>query len=289
MKDTPQIPVIDLAECMPGSDFIIKTTECADVPDRVRKPHRNSGYKIGLLLEGEISTYTDFVGYTASAPALMFLSPDQVHQHVSYKYHKMVHISFHPDFLLNETEAILSSWECMFSQVIVPVMDENDLLELLTYTRLMQMEFVGMRPQRNLILKNLLNAFIVSAARLTSCACDVVRMDNSQNNIVRQFKTLTDEHYLTTTHVSEYADMLYITPGYLNEIIKSATGRTPKQIIDERRVVEAKRMLFWGEFSVKEIASRLNFEDDSYFNRFFKKHTGQTPAFFQKNTREKYN
>ena len=82
---------------------------------------------------------------------------------------------------------------------------------------------------------------------------------------------------------------LYITPGYLNDTIKAATGKTAKQIIDEKRIVEAKRLLFWGEQSAKEISNQLNFEDDAYFNRFFKKHTGQTPAQFQKNTREKYN
>ncbi len=83
--------------------------------------------------------------------------------------------------------------------------------------------------------------------------------------------------------------MLYVTPGHLNDLIKSVTGKTAKQIIDEKRVVEAKRLLFWGKHSVKEIAGHLNFEDDAYFNRFFKKHTGQTPALFQKNNLEKYN
>jgi AraC family transcriptional activator of pobA len=47
--------------------------------------------------------------------------------------------------------------------------------------------------------------------------------------------------------------------------------------------------LFWGELSVKEIAWQLHFEDDAYFNRFFKKHTGQTPVMFQRSIREKYN
>jgi AraC-like DNA-binding protein len=83
--------------------------------------------------------------------------------------------------------------------------------------------------------------------------------------------------------------MLYVTPGHLNDLIKTVTGKTAKQIIDERRIMEAKRLPFWGEHSVKEIAARLNFEDDAYFNRFFKKHTTNTPAQFQRQIREKYN
>jgi AraC-like DNA-binding protein len=177
----------------------------------------------------------------------------------------------------------------MFSQEVIPVKDEATLEELQTYVGLMQEEFNNSKPQKNLVLRNLLNAFIICAARLMNCKTKIVQMDSSQNKIVRQFKTLTDENYLYRTQVAQYADMLYVTPGHLNDLIKSVTGKTAKQIIDEKRIIEAKRLLFWGEHSVKEIAGHLNFEDDGYFNRFFKKRTGQTPALFQKNNREKYN
>ena len=168
----------------------------------------------------------------------------------------------------------------------------------------MYQEFRDNKPQKGLILKNLLNAFIICAGRLVNCKNEtaavttttapapvptVVNMDYSQNRIVRQFKSLIDENFVNSTQVTQYADMLYVTPGHLNDLIKTVTGKTAKQIIDERRILEAKRLLFWGEHSVKEIAGRLNFEDDAYFNRFFKKHTGNTPALFQKTIREKYN
>jgi AraC-like DNA-binding protein len=158
----------------------------------------------------------------------------------------------------------------------------------------MYQEFKDNKPQKGLILKNLLNAFIICAGRLVNCKNEtvvhnVVNMDYSQNRIVRQFKSLIDENFVNSTQVTQYADMLYVTPGHLNDLIKTVTGKTAKQIIDERRILEAKRLLFWGEHSVKEIAGRLNFEDDAYFNRFFKKHTGNTPALFQRQIREKYN
>jgi AraC-like DNA-binding protein len=288
MKNRTDIPILDMAECIPGADFIIKTAVSTDMPPRLRKPHRNSGYKIGLLLEGEMSSYTDFKKFQIKAPALFFLSPDQVHQHTGNAHHKMIHIAFSKDFLLTETLGILSCWECMFHKVFVLV-KQDELQELTTYTTLMQQEFAALRPQKDFVIRNLLNAFIIAVARLSTCESKIVTLDNAQNKIVRQFKALTDEHFVNRTQVAEYADMLYITPGYLNDTIKAATGRTAKQIIDEKRVLEAKRLLFWGERSVKEIAGVLNFEDDGYFNRFFKKHVGQPPALFQKISREKYN
>jgi len=291
MKNGSMIPVFDLLSYKPGADFIIKTVECVQMPAYMLMPHRHSGYAINLLLEGEIEYFADFKIYTVTAPALMFLSPDQVYQNVRGAMYKKVHISFNKDFLVNEVQGVISCWEYMFSREMIPLKDKVILEELLTYIKLMEQEYSNNRPQKNLVLRNLLNAFIICAVRLISCKCktNIAQMDSSQNKIVRQFKSLTDEHYHQRTRVAEYADMLYVTPGHLNDLIKSVTGKTAKQIIDEKRVVEAKRLLFWGQHSVKQIAGHLNFEDDSYFNRFFKKHTGETPALFQKNIREKYN
>ena len=285
------IPVYDMAACIPGTNFTIKKTEGNSVPSYMAIPHRHTGYKISFLQEGEVTHYTDFEKYTIKAPALLMLAPDQVHQHTGSSYYKMVHISFNKEFLLTETQGVLACWECMFQQVVLNVRDTAQVRELMVYTELMQQEFSDNRHQKDLILKNLLNAFIICAGRLVECKSQKapVQMDYSQNRIVRQFKYLIDENFVSTTQVAQYADMLYVTPGHLNDLIKNVTGKTAKQIIDERRIMEAKRLLFWGEHSVKEIAARLNFEDDAYFNRFFKKHTGNTPALFQRQIREKYN
>jgi AraC-like DNA-binding protein len=293
------IPVYDMAACIPGTNFIIKKTEGNSVPSYMAIPHRHTDYKISFLQEGEVTHYTDFEKYTIKAPALLMLAPDQVHQQTGNSYYKMMHISFNKEFLLTETQGVLACWECMFSQVVLPVLNTEQMQEISVYLELMYQEFKDNKPQKGLILKNLLNAFIICAGRLVNCKNEigknenavppVVNMDYSQNRIVRQFKSLIDENFVNSTQVTQYADMLYVTPGHLNDLIKTVTGKTAKQIIDERRILEAKRLLFWGEHSVKEIAGRLNFEDDAYFNRFFKKHTGNTPALFQRQIREKYN
>jgi len=288
MKNNTLIPVYDLAACIPGTNFIMKKTEGCDLPSLLAVPHRIKDYKISFLEEGEVTHYTDFEKHVIKAPALILLSPDQVHQRTGNTYNKMTHISFSKEWLVTETQGLVACWEYMFGQVVIPVPDEDFRRELLAYLDIMYAEFTNNKPQKQTVLKNLLNIFITCAARMASCKSKA-HMDSTQNKIVRQFKMLTDQHFLSTTQVAKYADMLYVTPGHLNDLIKGITGKTAKQIIDEKRVMEAKRLLFWGEHSVKEIARHLNFDDDAYFNRFFKKHTGLTPALFQRNTREKYN
>lgn len=284
MISTATIPVIDWREYMPDADFIATTIDDENMPLRAKTTHRNNGYKVALLLEGTVSGRADFKDYTVTAPAVLFASPAQVNQCLDYENIKLIVFAFSKDYMQFDVRSTLSCWECLFTQTIIPVPTQKDLDELSMYANLIQQEFSELRHQKDLVIRNLMNAFLITAARLGTCETKLTVMNATQNKILQQFKVLVDDHYLDKTHVAEYADMIYITPGHLNDTIKTITGRTAKQVIDEKRVTEAKRLLFWNELSVKQIASHLNFEDDAYFNRFFKKHTGQTPAYFQRNS-----
>src|SRR5690348_10876574 len=104
MKNDSMIPVFDLLSYKPGADFIIKTVECVQMVPHMQIPHRHSGYAINLLLEGDIEYFADFKTYVVTAPALMFLSPEQVYRDVRGAMYKKVHISFNKDFLINEVQ-----------------------------------------------------------------------------------------------------------------------------------------------------------------------------------------
>ena len=80
----------------------------------------------------------------------------------------------------------------------------------------------------------------------------------------------------------EYARLLYITPNHLNAVTQDVLGVTAGDIIRERIVLEAKRLLTNADMDVNQIADDLNFQDNSYFTRFFKKYVGVTPEQFRK-------
>ncbi|MCY1560698.1 Arabinose operon regulatory protein [compost metagenome] len=84
-----------------------------------------------------------------------------------------------------------------------------------------------------------------------------------------------------------YADKLNITPKRLNQILKQKTGKTITQLLQERLVVEARQQLIVSAKTIQEVGYSLGFEDRSYFSRFFKKMTGQTPEQFQKQAKER--
>ncbi len=99
--------------------------------------------------------------------------------------------------------------------------------------------------------------------------------------LTRQFMRLVEQHYLDTTSVADYAAMLHVTTNHLIKTVRVCLGQPAGQIIRERLLVEAKRLLRYSDLPVAEIAARLNFEDPSYFSRYFKEKTGSTPSEFR--------
>ena len=99
--------------------------------------------------------------------------------------------------------------------------------------------------------------------------------------VVKKFFQLIEENYHKNLTVTEYADKLTITPNHLTQTVNNLTGKTSSQIIKAKQVLEIKRLLVHTNLSVTEIATRLNFPDQSYFAKFFKRETGMSPLQYR--------
>jgi AraC-like DNA-binding protein len=96
------------------------------------------------------------------------------------------------------------------------------------------------------------------------------------------FLSLLDKHIKEERGVTFYAEKLCITPRHLRKIIgRVATGKSPKELIDKRLVLEIKVMLQNLDTSIQKIADSLNFPDQSYLCRYFKLHTGLSPSMYR--------
>jgi len=105
-------------------------------------------------------------------------------------------------------------------------------------------------------------------------------------SITKLFKSLLLQSYRIMKTPASYAGVLNITPSYLNEAVKKTTGFPASYWINQEIVLEAKRILFHTDSSVKEIAIQLGYEDYSYFTRVFTKIAGVSPVVFRQNSRE---
>lgn len=131
-----------------------------------------------------------------------------------------------------------------------------------------------------LLLRTYLKAFLL---KLISQKNMEFTVPDLQEKRVYQFFLLLENHFKEEKQVGFYAEKLNLTSKRLNQILKEKTGKSISALLHERTIMEAKHELFVSELSIKEIALELGFEDQSYFTRFFKRMTGQTPeAFHQK-------
>ena len=104
---------------------------------------------------------------------------------------------------------------------------------------------------------------------------------NQQNPLIRNFQRLIEKNFVNIKQPGAYAELLHVTPNHLNALCKEHLSLQAGAVIRNRIVLEAKRLLINLDFTVSEIAYKLNFSDNSYFTRFFKKETGVTPEVFR--------
>jgi AraC-like DNA-binding protein len=100
-------------------------------------------------------------------------------------------------------------------------------------------------------------------------------------SLVKTFKEMVEQHYTQWHQVKDYAEGLFVSPNYLNEVIKSSLNISAKEYIQNRLILEAKRMVIFTGKSSKEIGYDLGFDDPSHFSKFFKNNARQSLMDFK--------
>lgn len=104
---------------------------------------------------------------------------------------------------------------------------------------------------------------------------------NKKQTLVFKFKNLVNNLFITCKQVGDYAEKLFVSANTLNAIVKDLTGKTAKEIINEKVILESKRMLLYTSNDISEIAFSIGFDEPTHFIRFFKTHTLQTPKEYR--------
>jgi AraC family transcriptional regulator, transcriptional activator of pobA len=112
------------------------------------------------------------------------------------------------------------------------------------------------------------------------------KLSDDRFNVIRKFNLLVEANFRSHHSVTHYAQLLNKSPKTLSNLFALYNEKTPLQIIQERILIEAKRLLYYTDKSAKQITYELGFEDSAYFSAFFKRHTAQSPSDFR-NPRDK--
>ncbi|MGN0309666.1 MAG: helix-turn-helix domain-containing protein [Bacteroides sp.] len=102
-----------------------------------------------------------------------------------------------------------------------------------------------------------------------------------KEELFKQFIHLVHQYCATEREVSFYAQQLHITPRYLSTVVLTVSGETTKDIIDRHTITEIKMRLKNTQYNIQEISNSMKFADQSFFGRYFKKHTGMSPLKYR--------
>lgn len=144
-------------------------------------------------------------------------------------------------------------------------------------------ELAWSAPGHRVAVEALLLSILVEVLRLSQYATDAERRRTGpQAALVASFRALVEARYRTETPVEVYAAELNAHPKRLRAACLGVAGATPLRIIQERRLLEAKRLLLYSNMTVAETAFYLGFQDPAYFTRFFTKSCDLSPNRFRK-------
>lgn len=250
---------------------------------RVHQQHGHSFYHMVFFTKGSGSQTIDFTRFPVLPNQLYFMVPGQVH---SWHFNPdvdgyVIHFSeaFFRTFLLDHDyldHFAFFSGNCADQVLTVPAAARLEVKTL--FDKILEQTAL---QQTDMVRVLLLQLFLTIEK---CCGKDGSKIIPQQKQLVlRNFQQLINKHYRSIKLPKEYAELLYITPNHLNALCQDLLGKTAGELIRERVLLEAKRMLTNAGMTVTQIAHELNFEDNSYFSRFFKKYEGATPEEFRKN------
>lgn len=156
-----------------------------------------------------------------------------------------------------------------------------DMLTLLQHT--FEEEFISDEEIKSEMLRMLLVRLIIKITRLAKKQyLGTEEIVEEKFNLIRQFNLLVEIHFRQEHQVQFYAGLLNKSPKTVSNYFSLYSKKTPLQVISERIISEAKRLFYYTDKSVKEIADELGFKDVAHFSKFFKNFTSQSPSEVKK-------
>ncbi|MGQ1787346.1 MULTISPECIES: AraC family transcriptional regulator [unclassified Saccharicrinis] len=253
---------------------------------RVSYPHRHDFFEVLYLTKGSGFHVIDSSEYKIEPPCVFYMSPGQAHKIEFSSDIEGYLFIFAAEFYLfdknNQNRLLEFPFFFNIHQDNPPLqlVDRSDC-EFLKQLFVKGIDEVGRKDGGDInLLRSLLDTILNYTARLYPTEEEGVSSGKG-HLIVKRFFQLVEENYHNNLNVNQYAELLAITPNHLTQTLKQLTGRTSNEIIQSKQILEIKRLLVHTNLTVTQISDQLNFTDQSYFTKFFKKQTGVTPIVFR--------
>jgi AraC family transcriptional activator of pobA len=244
-------------------------------------PHKHDFYLTVLFTKGSGTHEIDFNTYDINPGSVFMMSPGQMH---NWKTSKDIdgYVFFHTKDFYDTGFTKTGVNDFPFFQSL-----QNPPFIELHKTGIKKLkplfgELVAEHEQKHYLklekIHTLVNLIYVELSRLYSV--NIFVHNESYLAKIRTLENFIDKNFKTKKYPHEYADLMNLSEKHLNRMSKACLNKTTTELIADRIILEAKRLLTHSKQTVSEVANELGYDDNSYFSRFFKKHTNETPVQF---------
>ena len=247
--------------------------------------HRHDYFTVLLIENAKGLHIIDYNKFSFRSFEVHFVSPGQVHQVALTQKPKGSVITFSKNFLIQNNIPVSFVSNINLFQTFgntPPLKIDKKTFERLTGI-ISEMEsclLVDLNYGTRAVAA-LLQLFLIYCNNSSKLDLSQIDEENAGICIFRDFKTLIEDKFNEWHKVKNYATEIHISPKHLSQTVKNITGKVAKEHIQDRLVLEAKRLLLHTNLSIKEIAYQIGFKEPLHFSSFFKNKTGISPSFFR--------
>lgn len=244
--------------------------------------HRHDFHELMYLQKGEALFFSDFHQYELTEGTLIFISPGQLHAwRGNWESFRLKVIMFRINAVNNWTRSLMTTLPYDKSRTIPYFRLPSERSQTVEFHFSTALHTFRQSPAGdNGLVFAYLNVLLAEAAQLYE-PCKQEAKTNATEQLTQAFQQALDTHFHRRLKVQDYAGMLGVTLSHLIETVRSTTGQTPKKMVQERLLLEAKRLLVHTQHPIGDISDVLSFQSASQFSRWFKSGVGSTPNQFR--------
>lgn len=282
-KQVPLYSIQDFLEKSTDDELYANTFSDHLQHDFILKSHRHNFYLCVLFTAGTGSHEIDFHVYPINPGSIFFIQPGQVHTwqlSVNIEGYIFFHTKQFFDLSFTVDKVLHFPFYRSIHNTSLLLLREDNLLKIEAIYKEIVHEYKSDELMKFKKLRSLIYWLYVELSRLYIPEKIYEVKNSTARSRFLELEELIDAKFKTIKFPKDYAELMHLSEQQLNRICKTCTGHTVSQLIINRVLLEAKRMLAYSDSTVAEVAFDLGYTDTSYFNRFFKKNVGNTPLEF---------
>ncbi len=248
-------------------------------------PKSIDGFSALIMLSGEATVQVNMKSYTIKPNTIVFFNPNSIIRSERVSSNAAGYFLAYSKGFINDIQVGLSTSLPIYMHFrMSPVLHvtQEDVTEILQVFQLMKRVLHSDKTlYRNEIVRSLFTTAFYIIAEINKREKEQQTKRGRCEVIFDEFMVLLEQHCRQERNVAFYAKLLSLTPKYFSTAIKEVSGKTAARWIDEAVILEAKTLLKYSGMSIQEIAYELNFSTQSFFGKYFKQHTGESPSRYK--------